>query len=133
MSNISIIKTELDGDPLTRGYSGMTDEQVAEDLNTVYRTINKTSLSGDELFAATDSAEFAALTDHQESLWVSFCGRSSIDPFGASNVAFVQYVFGGGSTTVSNLNSLRTESVSRAAELGVGVVRPGEVTEARSL
>lgn len=109
----------------------MTDEAVAADLNTVYRTVNKTSLSGDELFAATDSAEFAALTDHQESLWVSFCGRSSVDPFGASNVAFVQYIFGGGSTTVANLNALRTESVSRAFELGLGSVRPGDVTQAR--
>jgi hypothetical protein len=131
MSNIDIIRDEITNDPLGRGYSGMDDAAVAVDLNTVYRTINKSSLSGDELFAATDSTEFAALTDHQESLWVAFCGRSSVDPFGSSNVAFVQYIFGGGSTTVSNLNSLRTQSVSRGAELGVGSVRPGDVLQAR--
>ena len=131
MSNIDIIRDEITNDPLTRGYSGMDDAAVAVDLNTVYRTLNKSSLSGDELFAATDSTEFAALTDHQESLWVAFCSRSSVDPFGSSNVAFVQYIFGGGSTTVSNLSSLRTQSVSRGTELGVGSVRPGDVLQAR--
>lgn len=133
MSNISIIKTEIDGDPLTRGYAGMTDEAVADDLNTVYRTANKGSLTGSLLFEATDNTEWAALTDNKKSLWISFCNKTSVDPFNSSVVAFVQYIFGGGSTTVTNLNSLRTENISRAAELGVGSVRPGDVAQARSL
>ena len=31
------LKAELDTDPLTRGYSGMTDQQVRDDLHTLYR------------------------------------------------------------------------------------------------
>ena len=38
MSNdFNAIKAEIDTDPLTRGYSGMNDQAVADDLNTVYR------------------------------------------------------------------------------------------------
>lgn len=33
----TILATELSSDPLTRGYSGMTDIEAAADLNTVYR------------------------------------------------------------------------------------------------
>jgi hypothetical protein len=133
MSNIQTIKTEIDGDPLTRGYAGMTDEAVAIDMNTVYRTRNLSSISGDQIFAATDGTEFSGLTDHKQAIWVAFCGRSEIDPFGGSNVALVQWVFGGGSTTISNLSALRTENVSRGQELGVGTVRPGDVAQARLL
>ena len=129
--DIAALKSEIDSDPLARGYSAMSDEAVAADLNTVYRTRNKSSLTGDEMFQATDGSEFTALTEHKEVSWLSFCGRNSVDPFGSANVAFAQYIFGGGSTTVSNLNSLRTESVSRASELGLGSVRPGDVTQAR--
>jgi len=31
------LKAEIDSDPLGRGYAGMTDRQVADDLNTFYR------------------------------------------------------------------------------------------------
>lgn len=134
MSRIDDIKTEIDTDPLSRGYSGMSDEAVAASMNdTIDRSRNLSSLTGDQIFDATDSTEFAALTDHKQGLWLSFCGRDTIDPFGSSNVAFVQWVFGGGSTTASSLGSLRTESVSRATELGLGVVRVNNVTEARAI
>lgn len=32
------LKSEITADPLGRGYAGMTDQQVADDLNSVYRT-----------------------------------------------------------------------------------------------
>lgn len=130
--DIAALKAEIDSDPLVRGYSGMSDEAVAADLNTVYRTRNKSSLSGDEMFQATDGSEFTALTEHKEVSWLSFCSRNSVSCFAAANVAFVQYIFGGGSTTVSNLNALRTESVSRADELGLGRIVTGDVVEARA-
>jgi len=37
MSKIDIIKTEITVDPLTRGYSIMSDAEVATDMNTLYR------------------------------------------------------------------------------------------------
>lgn len=41
MVDIDVIKTEIDTDPLVRGYSTMSDAQVADDMNTEYRTIKK--------------------------------------------------------------------------------------------
>jgi len=37
MGRIDDIKTEIDTDPLVRAYSGMTDQQVADSMNTVDR------------------------------------------------------------------------------------------------
>lgn len=126
-----ILVDELTNDPLTRGYSGMTNAQVVSSLNTVDRSRNKTSLSGDEIFQATDPTQYGALTDTQKSQWLAFCGRDSLDPFATANVTVVTEIFGGGSTTVTNLNSLRTESVSRGEEIGFGKVREGDVQDAR--
>jgi len=129
--DINILKTEITTDPLGRGYSGMTDEQVAVSLNTVDRERNLASITGDIAFSATDGAEFAALSATKQQLWLAFCGRETINPFGTSNVAFVQWIFGAGSTTVSNLANVRKEPVSRGNELGIGLVRPGDVNQAR--
>jgi hypothetical protein len=101
------LETEVQTDPLGRGYSGMTDAQVVTDLNTVYRTRNTPNLSGDEVFAATEPTEFNALDDGSGTLadvknqWISFCARDNIDAFVTANEQFVIDIFGGGSTTVS--------------------------------
>jgi len=38
-TKIQLIKTEIDDDPLSRGYSGMTDQQVTDSLNTQDRPL----------------------------------------------------------------------------------------------
>ena len=129
--NIPALAAELTaGHPDTGAYN-VDDQIAANQLNAVNRSRNITSLSGDDLFSATDTVEFAALTEAKQSNWLSFCGRESVDPFGAANVAFVNWVFGGGSTTISSLATFRTESVSRAVELGLGFVFAGHVQNAR--
>jgi hypothetical protein len=132
------LKNEIDTDPLTRGYSGMTDQQVADDMNTVYRTRNRDSMTGDEIFNAADPAEFAALANGQgnnpdeKNHFMAFCGRDSIDPFAANNVQFITDLFPVGSTTVINLQAARIENISRAVELGMGIIKPGHVQDART-
>ena len=125
------LKDELINDPLVRGYAAMTDEEAAADLNTVYRTRNRTSMTGDELFQQTDSEEWSGLTEAKQSQWLAFCGRDSIDPFASANVALVQDIFGFGAGTLIALNAARLESISRADELGLGEVKIGHVQEAR--
>jgi hypothetical protein len=127
------LRDEINTDSLTRGYSGMTDAEVADDLNTIYRTRVRTTMSGDEIFSATDSTEFTGLTDHERVLWVSFCGKDNIDPSNATNIAFLDYIFGGSSTTKSTLATLRTENISRAEELGFGFIKEANVAYARTL
>lgn len=36
-AQLEILKGEINSDPLTRGYSGMNDAQITDDLNTAYR------------------------------------------------------------------------------------------------
>ncbi len=132
------LKDELANDPLARGYLGMTNEEAATDLNTSYRTRNRTSMTGDEIAQAADPAEFNGLDDGSanntadvKGHWLALCGRETIDPFAAANVQLVVAIFGGGSTTVANLNAARVESITRAVELSLPFVKPGHVEFAR--
>jgi len=132
------LNTELVSDPLGRGYAGMTDQEAADDLATEYRTRNKTSLSGDEAFTATDTAEFAALNtsqlQHKLSLWVAFTSKDAIDPFNAANIAFVDFVFGPSSATKTALAALRSEAIPRWQEIGIGEApNAGHIAHARTL
>lgn len=124
---LNVLIEEVTTDPLGRGYSSMSDEQVATDLNTVYRTIPKPYMSGDEIFSATDSGEFTGLSDHKRELWVSFTSKDFLDPYSQTNIAFLDYIFGTGSTTKATLASLRENPVSRAVELDLGIVRTGDI------
>jgi len=129
----STLQTEINTDPLGKGYSGMTDTQVRDSLNTEDRTANRSSLTGDEIFGATDNTEFVGLTDHQRVLWVSFTSKDTIDPTSSVNIAFVDYVFGTSSTTKSNLQTLRQTLISRVTELGLPTPTTADVRYARSL
>lgn len=133
MTDLAALKAELlAGHPETGAYS-VDNATAAGEINLVNRTLPIPSLSGDAVFAATDGAEFILLSDHKQALWMSLCGRSEIDPFGTSNIALLQHVFGGGSTTQANLQSLRNRDVSRAVELRFSRVREGTVEQARAL
>lgn len=125
-----ILKNELANDPLGRGYANMPNTEVANDLNDLARLRVRTSMSGDEIFQQTADTQFKTLTDTKKQLWLAFCARDVVDPRAAANIAFVLWVFGTG-TTITNLNAARTEAISRATELGLGIVKPGHVEEVR--
>jgi len=130
--NYEILVPEVRDDPLQRGYAAMSHQEVADDGNVVYCERLLGSMSGDELFCNTDLGEFAGLTVEQKQLWVSFCARDVIDPSQAANVAFVVWLFGEGSATVSALNAARREDVTRWAYLRLGDVTAGHVESARA-
>jgi hypothetical protein len=134
MSRIQDIKDELDNDPLTRGYAGMTSVEVAEDLNTKYRSRIKASMSGDEIAQSVNSTEYEALTDTQKELLLTLTSRGELDPKsgGFAHMVLVD-LFGAGSTTIASLSSNRNESISRAEEINITRIRPGEIEEARNL
>jgi len=111
----------------------MTDTQVRDSLNTENRTATRSSLTGDEIFGATDNTEFVGLTDHERVLWVSFTSKDTIDPTSSVNIAFVDYIFGTSSTTKSNLQTLRQTLISRVTELGLPTPTTADVRYARSL
>lgn len=131
---IQAIRDELDTDPLVRGYAGMTNQQASDSLNAVDQVRIRSSISGSEIFKATNSTEFDALTDAQRAEWLRLCAIDEINPSNATPAAaIVARLFGGGSTTIGNLAALRNETVSRATVIGVGTVNIGDVENARSL
>ena len=129
--NIEILKEELTNDPLARGYSGMTDKQATDDLNTVDRTTNKAILSGTEVLNAIPKTVLLALsaTDRQRVWDVVHMG--DVNPFGIEADIFID-IFGAGSITIIALQALRLNNVSRGVELNIGHVKEGYVGRARA-
>ena len=128
--NIDILKTELTTDPLVRGYTGMSDIDATNDLNSIYRTSNKMSMTSTEVFNAINKTEFNDLTATNKKLIWDILHLGEINPFGLEADLFVD-AFGGGSATITTLKDLRKDDVSRGVELGIGNVREGNIQEAR--
>lgn len=125
------LKTELT-DPLGRGYSTMSDQEAADDLNTEYRTRNRTSMIQTEVWQAIDITEFRSKADgDRRDVW-GVLQFENIDPFGNEAALFLA-IFGAGSNTITALNAARVEAISRAVELGIrSPVRAAHVLAART-
>lgn len=123
------LKTELALDFLARGYADMSDQEVADDLNTSYRLRNRNLMSASEVLNAVDPAEYTRLSNVAKVEFWNLMGIGNLNPFGIEAVLMIN-LFGEGSVTIAALNVLRVESITRAIELGVRV-GPGLVAEAR--
>jgi len=147
MANIAILKSEIDSDPLGRGYSGMDDTAVAVDLNTAYRT-KKEPISSAELLAWSASgarlqniknaAENGATDDLKSLAQAAYLivtrDGTTLDLNLADRVAMLDSLVAAGVLTAADrtsLDSLATVSISRAEELSIGRVRAGDVIQAR--
>lgn len=124
------LKSEIETDPLTRGYSGMTDQQIADDLNTVYRTRNRSVMTGKEVKDRIDTTEWNSRTDAQKQIILALCNRDDLDPFGIDAQIF-QDAMAGATNTLASLNSYRVESISRAEEVFGAVVTVAAIESAR--
>jgi len=131
MSNFDVLKTEVTTDPLGRGYSAMSNEAVATDLNTVYREEDVDLVRGQDIFEAVVPAEYNALTDKQMALLHAIIGMGDIQVNGTNTRDALLAMFGAGTETRSNLAELQKQGISRGQELGLGIVKPGHVEEVR--
>ncbi len=132
MTDLVKLKAEISVDTF-RVYSVMSNAEVTIRLNTKDRQVNRTEMTGDEVFQSVENqAIWDGLTANQRLEFLSLCGRDIIDPFGAANVNLVKSIFGSGSVTVSNLSAARVETVSRAVEIEIGFVREGDVEHVRN-
>jgi hypothetical protein len=132
MADIDKLRTELSDDPLGRGYAGMSDREAADDLNTKYRQEQIRSMAGDTMFSSTVLAEFVLLTERNQNLWMSICGRATVDPWSNANLGLLEYIYGPASSTEDALAAIAVQMITREAELGIGYVREGDVTQARA-
>ena len=117
MPDWDALRSEISNDPLVRGYSNMSDEEIAADLNTKYRTKNRTEMSASEVVNAVSVSEYAALAAGDKQLFWDIVHIGTLNPFGREADLMVT-LFGGGSDTIATLSSLRVDSISRAEELG---------------
>lgn len=115
------LATEIGTDPQGLGYSGNSDHQIAEILNTKGlsgETIEPQFVSADELQRAVVGAEYLTLTDVQRELWLAILTAAAA---GERGVAVgdpdirgqVLAIWTAGSTTRSNLAALQTRDASR--------------------
>lgn len=128
-----LIQAELvAGHPDTGAYDA--DDQIAADqMNAMNRERIKASMTGAEIFDETDPAELLALTSEKRREWYGFCAINSHNPeVGGLAQQVVTDIFTGGVTT-SNLDAARRVPISRADELGFGVIRIGDIQNARAL
>jgi len=132
MAQLEMLKSEIDNDPLTRGYAGMTDQQIAESLNAVDRTVTAEFLSGSDVLNNTDHAEFTALTVGNQQKWLQLCAVDSIDTSSGIAKSLEASLFGPGTATRTALLAARQSTVSRATELGIGFVQVGIVQQVRA-
>lgn len=127
-----VLRDEIDTDPLTRGYSGMTNLEIADDINLEIRSIPRDTMSSSEVFNSIDSGEFDVLSaDDQQEVW-NILHLGELNPFGLEATRFIA-IFGGGSNTITTLAASRNMSVSRGTEIGIGHVREGDVEKAKAL
>ena len=131
---MSALRDELINDPLGRGYSGLSDQAAADDLNDTTTGITRAVdfVGGGDILNATDDVEYDALTATKKDQWLSLCGVEQIDTSGGVAKSLEADFFGAGTTTRTSLSALRTLAISRAQELNLGRVREGTVAGARS-
>ena len=132
MADIAKLKTEIDTDPLGRGYAGMTDAQVADSGNVADREVNKTSMAATEVLNTVVVAEYNALTTDNKTLFWNVLAIGDLNPFGIE-AALLTSIFGSGSATIIALAAKRKHLVTRWAEIGAGVTYAGDIAQARAL
>lgn len=130
-SHIQTIKNEFKNDPLARSYSGMSDHDAKDNLNTADRTVNRNVLSPGEAQVAVISSEYDSLAHAKRDLWQAILS-DTIDINNTNIQTQITDIWTVGTTTRKNLDSLKTKLVSRAAELGVGIVKVGDVQQGRA-
>lgn len=131
------LKLEIDSDPLARGYSGLTDAQVANSLNAANRPDpdTPTDMNAPVIWNAVDPTEYDALSVENKAL-VDFIGNMSNGiPIASGLIKNKLFaVFGAGTTSRANIIALATrDNISRAAELKLGTVLESHVTVARAM
>jgi hypothetical protein len=135
MADLQILADEITNDPLARGYAGMTDKQVADNLNVVDRDDVTPTITGSDVYDIVDDAEFEALTSADQARVRDVYALDSLPTQGSHARALIFDVFAGagGATTRADWTTFVTGSQSRGQEIGFGRVREANVTNARAL
>ena len=129
--NYFTLWNEINIDPLSRGYSGMSNASIAGNLNIANRSVDKDTMTSTEVINAVKISEFNNLSAaSQQRIWDTL-GLGTLNPFGIEATIFTN-VFGAGSSTIASLSALRIGTVSRGTEIGLGVIAEGQVIKSKA-
>lgn len=134
----TILKNEIDTDPMGLGYAGNTDPEVAALMNEIGGSgekIDRDFVDGQEMMSVVVIPEYAALSDVQRMGWSAIisAGAGMVDVNNAGTIAQVTAIWGAGTTTRDNLIALRQRDASRAEVLFGQGVSHLDVGKARSI
>ena len=131
--NYAALKREIETDPLGRGYAGMTDQQIADSLNTTDRTtivptvvgaLGIMRLVGPMMGASIlDKIEAAAASDSRLKWFLRELTTNGIDLGHPVTRATIDELAVAGVITgaeAAALNQAAERTVTRAEELGLG-------------
>ena len=146
--NYSKLADELTNDPLGRGYSGMSDEEAANDLMSEYRTLYSPITMGNIIrwaarYDAIHSLETAVTSGDADKRRLARAALAMIESpqvdtldIGDVEISgmFDELVTLGVFTSAEqdDLVACGTSTISRATEGGLGRVKPGYVGKARA-
>jgi hypothetical protein len=148
--NITTLVVELGSDPSGYGYAGMTDAEAAAALNLVRDgsvgaaiRVRRTDISGQELLEAIDLRDLTTppgtVAAYNAAYLESVLQQPRVAiglPDGSGDNLIkdnLDLLVGNVNGSQTRLNQLRFRFISRAELLGLGVVQPGHVAEARAL
>jgi hypothetical protein len=119
MIDYILLKNEILNDTLALGYSGKSDSEIANILNsyTTGRLINRDIIDTWEIFEATVPAEWSALTAAEKQRYQTIISAGQVSVKGANVRASLGTMFITGTTTRTNLIALQQKTGSRAEEL----------------
>lgn len=144
--NIKNLRVEITTDPLSRGYASMTDEEIAISLNeenrSILRPIASTELlawsAPGRLFKIKSAIENGASDEIKSIAEAAYLlvtrDSTSLDLSLPDRMLFLDSLVSAGIFSAedrTSLISIATQPVSRGFEVGIGFVRPGEVSQAR--
>ncbi len=143
------LRNELINDPLGRGYASMSDVQAADNLNTKNRQILENLPAKELLLWAADQGRFQKIRADDEKTQNSNALRSAagamvvvirayqdVDPRDSRWNTLLDFLVTSGTLTQGDKDALviaATITRSRAEELGLGYITPGDVQAARAL
>jgi hypothetical protein len=143
------LRAELLTDPLALGYAALSDAQAAARLNATDtgRTRRRADVSSAEITQSVTVADYTALganptaaalsTERRYLAWLALIAAApsvrllNDDGSNTPVIDNLLAMFPAGSGTRTRLQALATRAISRAEELGLGTVAPGDVTLAR--
>lgn len=139
MVNFSDLKIEVVTDPISLGYASKSDQEIADLLNEVLSTLevgrkrDREEVASWEILEQTELSELKNLPPEKLTRYYAILAMGIIN-VQATNIRTIMLdLFAAGTTTRSNLAAFQTFSISRANFLGLPVIKPGDVEEAKAI